>query len=51
MCIAFPKTREAESGNEPAWKALLLLPFRTLAFLWLLLKMAGVGLRSALKSG
>ena len=51
MCIAFPKTKEAESGNEPGWKALLLLPFRILAFAWLVLKMVGVGLQAALRSG
>ncbi len=48
MCIAFPKTKEA--GAEPLWKKALLLPFRILAFLWLLAKMAGVGLRAMLES-
>ena len=51
MCIAFPKTKEADSGSEPGWKAFLLLPFRTLAFAWLVLKMVGVELREALRSG
>ncbi len=48
MCIAFPKTKEA--GAEPLWKKALLLPFRILAFLLLLAKMVGVGLRAAFRS-
>ncbi len=46
MCIALPKTKEADNRGEPAWKSLLLLPLRLLGLAWLVVKLLFVGLVS-----